>query len=313
MCSVECEEGALHQLECQVFLRADFEAEIEDFDQLDDHYAAILPLRCLALKSDPEKWKIFNSFMSHCDGRRKKESMWAYHQEHSVEVLRDLCELGDEVTEEELHRLIGIFSINSLAVELGPGFGEEGAFYPNFSNINHSCVANCRVVKLPGKAVEVRTKARIHARDELTIPYLTELLPTQVRRPLLARKWFFDCCCRRCSSPVECGLHLSSLVCARCQGPLLPTLALAQLSPYWCGACGHTMTQREVGQVEARAQGQFREVVAAEAVPGLETFLHHQSTVLHPGHHLMVSAKMKLGCVYGNLPGDRGRLVDLPR
>jgi hypothetical protein len=83
------------------------------------------------------------------------------------------------VTEEEIHRVIGIFSINSLEVELGPGHGEEMGFYPAFSNINHSCLANARVVKLPDKSVEVRAKAWVAEGEEVTIQYLTEMLPTR--------------------------------------------------------------------------------------------------------------------------------------
>ena len=96
-------------------------------------------------------------------------------------MTRDTCELGNEVTEEELHRLIGIFMINSLEVELGPHHGEEMGFYPVFSNINHACLANARLVKLPDKSIEVRAKTAIEEGDEVTIQYLTETLPTLTR------------------------------------------------------------------------------------------------------------------------------------
>ena len=106
LCSLACQQGPLHQEECRVFSRADFEAEIEDCDAPDDHYAAILPLRCLALKQDPSKWAVFSSFLSHCEARRVSGGqLWGYHQEHSVEMLRDTLELQGEVSEEEIHRL----------------------------------------------------------------------------------------------------------------------------------------------------------------------------------------------------------------
>merc|ERR1712015_391153 len=116
------------------------------------------------------------SFLSHCEGRRANRAQWAFLQEHSVEMVRDVCELEDEVGEEELHKIIGIFTINSLEVELEEGYGEEMGFYPTFANINHSCISNAKVVKLLDKRVEVRAKARIPAGEEITIQYLTEML-----------------------------------------------------------------------------------------------------------------------------------------
>ena len=45
MCSAECAEGETHAMECGLLARVDFEAEVEDMAAVDDHYAAILPLR----------------------------------------------------------------------------------------------------------------------------------------------------------------------------------------------------------------------------------------------------------------------------
>merc|ERR1719153_233595 len=154
MCNIQCEEGPQHKGECDLFSKVNFEADIEDVTVRDDHYAAILPIRCLLLKNDPQQWKAFSSLLSHCDQRKTNSTLWSFHQEHSVEMLRDLCEMSGEVTDEEIHRVIGIFYINSLEVDLPPGYGEEMGFYPMFSNINHSCIANSRVVKLPSKALE---------------------------------------------------------------------------------------------------------------------------------------------------------------
>ena len=103
--SLACQQGPLHQQECQVLSGADFEADIEDCDAPDDHYAAILPLRCLALKKDPTKWEVFSSFLSHCEARRDSGGqLWRYHQEHSVQMLRDTLELKEQVSVEEIHR-----------------------------------------------------------------------------------------------------------------------------------------------------------------------------------------------------------------
>ena len=90
-----------------MFERADFEAEIDDVNVVDDHYAAILPLRSvtssilcfepkksccriLALKQQPEKWSAFTSFLSHCQGRRKNAAQWAFLQVVST-IFSDFC------------------------------------------------------------------------------------------------------------------------------------------------------------------------------------------------------------------------------
>ena len=58
--------------------------------------------------------------------------------------MRDMCEYREELTGDEIHKMIGIMSVNSLEIELG----EEMGFYPTFSNINHSYLANAKPVKL---------------------------------------------------------------------------------------------------------------------------------------------------------------------
>ena len=37
--------GEMHKTECSILSKADFEADIEDFNENDDHYACIMPLR----------------------------------------------------------------------------------------------------------------------------------------------------------------------------------------------------------------------------------------------------------------------------
>merc|ERR1719483_154272 len=82
MCGVDCANGDLHKIECKVFEKADFEAEIDDLMVNDDHYASILPIRCLHLKyNDPEMWNRFTGFLGHCDEQKYfHKDMWDYHQ-----------------------------------------------------------------------------------------------------------------------------------------------------------------------------------------------------------------------------------------
>ena len=83
----------MRRIECEVFEKANFEAEIEDLKVADDHYAAILPLRSatpkpkqnidlriLALRRHSDKWSAFTSFLSHCEGRRGNTAQWSFLQ-----------------------------------------------------------------------------------------------------------------------------------------------------------------------------------------------------------------------------------------
>lgn len=45
MCDAKCSSGDLHKTECKILEEEDFEADIEDVEIKDDHYACIMPLR----------------------------------------------------------------------------------------------------------------------------------------------------------------------------------------------------------------------------------------------------------------------------
>ena len=70
--------------------------------------------------------------------------LWEWHQEHSVETVRELMEC-QQWTEEELHKAVGTWYANSVNLELGPGRGEAAGYYPTFANLNHSCLPNTQV------------------------------------------------------------------------------------------------------------------------------------------------------------------------
>ena len=129
-----------------------------------------MPLRCLHLKhNDPEMWERFTGFLGHCKEQKSfYPDLFDYHQEHSVEFLRDTCELSDEYTEEEIHQVISIMYVNSINMEMAPGHGLGTAFYPTFANINHSCICNTKSVKLPNNQLEVRALAHIKTGEEIS-------------------------------------------------------------------------------------------------------------------------------------------------
>ena len=296
-------------MECDILTQADFEADVEvDGDKVDDHYASILPLRCISLsQSNPEKWKIFWSFLSHCDERRdSNRDLWNYHSEHSVEFVRDICEMKNW-SEEDIHKMIGIMTVNGLDVNLGEdsGAGELIGFYPIFSNLNHSCLANSCPIKLPDMSVEVRAQVAIPEGEEICFRYVTETQPTRLRRGLLQRKWFFSCDCVRCSDRTEAGTYLDGLLCTvtNCNGVILPVSPLDNDTDYSCDKCGTILAKSEALSILQNAEIEAgKKVPRQETIAYLEKFVVKFQDILHPTNYIMLTVKMKLGFLAGNMP-----------
>ena len=129
-------------------------------------------------------------------------------------------------------------------------------FYPLFSNLNHSCLANAKPVKRRDMSVEVRAKRRISAGEEISIQYILETQPTRLRRQLIARKWFFLCSCSRCTDRTEAGTYLDSLKCrsGNCPGRILPVSPLQTDSPFSCDSCQAETGASEVQEIVRKAE-----------------------------------------------------------
>ena len=281
-------------------------------------------LRCLHLaETDKEGWQTFQSFLSHEKEReRSNKELQEYHAEHSVQFVREICERGGDYTEQELHRMIGIMSTNALDISLGivmsvmeryklltlmpgKGYGELMGFYPLFSNLNHSCLANAKAVKRRDKCVEVRAKRGIRAGEEICIQYLLETQPTRVRRELIARKWFFQCSCLRCSDRTEAGTFLDGLKCRAvgCGGTVLPVSPLESLSDFSCHLCEAKTSASEVTAIVQGAEAEACRRVGREvAIDHMESVIEKYRDILHETNYIVLSLKMKLACLYGNLP-----------
>ena len=184
------------------------------------------------------------------------------------------------------------------------GYGRVRALYPLYAMTNHSCVCNIKTKINPDHSQEMVAQVLIRAGEEVTNQYLKVLQPTAERRSFLHEKWFFDCLCRRCSSPSELGSHLGSLVChrRRCQGVVTAARPLDYSSDYGCQQCGATVTRQEVtARLEAAAR------LVEDNRPGEDEVEHHErvldalSTVLHTNHALLLEVKQRLGLLYGNV------------
>ena len=118
---------------------------------------------------------------------------------------------------------------------------------------------------------------------------------------MIARKWHFDCNCKRCLDPAECGLHIGSLLCKsnHCSGTVLPLQPLDPDSDFGCQRCGVTLSVKEISNITAAAEEDLRKCGVGEIVENLERFLHLYSLRLHPKHQLIFTASLRLGWIYG--------------
>ena len=67
---------------------------------------------------------------------------------------------------------------------------------------------------------------------------------------MLQADWHFDCMCKRCSDPTECGSFISAVKCFDCGSDrVLPVDPLDYESIWKCGRCGYSLAPRAVEQV----------------------------------------------------------------
>ena len=314
MCDISCANGDVHRVECLILSRENFEAEIDNVDEMDDHYACIMPLRCLALRtSDPEAWKLFSGFQSHVSlQRRLHPTVWEYHQEHCVQFIRDVLELGDQFTAEEINEAVYIMYTNSVNMELGPGHGALTGFYPVFANMNHSCVSNTKTLKLPNNVLEVRSVKRIAKGEEIFTQYVSPEKTTNTRRKMLYKKWMFWCDCDRCRDRTECNSYLGALLCPhiKCLGSSVPSNPTDEESDYECEVCGESVSAEYAANIYREAQRDLKTPDSRyDLIQHLERFLFSQRHLLHPNNSLVISVKQKLGTLYGCHPYTMERLT----
>lgn len=141
----------------------------------------------MALKSSSEDaWAPIGLLPDHVQERRRSaKSEWEMLQMEVVEFLRARCFLKNQITEEELHNLSGIFMANAATIK-----GSQGkALYSIFSMINHDCVANAKF-KIDVNSWNVTVKAQKHIRkgEEITVQYLSSVLGTHKRRKRIKGK-----------------------------------------------------------------------------------------------------------------------------
>ena len=113
---------------------------------------------------------------------------------------------------------------------------EGKGLYPIFAIMSHYCVCNARYTLNPKTlAMYVRARSNINKGDEISVQYLSALYGNFKRRHKIRQEWYFDCMCRRCSDPTECGSNVSAIKCESCvSGDVLPIDSLQNESNWKC-------------------------------------------------------------------------------
>jgi hypothetical protein len=324
LCGPACRDTDWHREECGLFLEAGWRAQVDSLEGYDSQYSAVTVIRLLLVMEREQKLDVTKKqvdkklgevkqvhgltrhLMDHNVERRTEQpKVWMFEKEFIVDFIHNNLQLQERFLEDQIHRAAGILMTNATSLSLPEeGFGRVTALFPVFSMMNHSCCSNTKTLMNPDHSQEVHAQVLIRAGEEVTNQYLKVLQPTAERRSFLREKWFFDCLCRRCSSPSELGSHLGSLVChrRRCQGVVTAARPLDYSSDYGCQQCGATVTRQEVtARLEAAAR------LVEDNRPGEDEVEHHErvldalSTVLHTNHALLLEVKQRLGLLYGNV------------
>ncbi len=130
------------------------------------------------------------------------------------------------------------FKLNDANLPTGKGL------YPIFAIMSHYCICNARYMINP-KSFEMFVRARrpIRKGEEISVQYLSALYGNFKRRRKIRADWHFDCLCKRCSDPTECGSFISAIKCFDCgRDRVLPSDPLDYDSQWRCGGAGCPFT-----------------------------------------------------------------------
>lgn len=174
---------------------------------------------------------------------------------------------------------------------------EFPALYLTAGILSHSCSPNTRLCfnRAEGFQVTVYSSVKICRGEKLTrsaagINKLNRT-GTKERRKLLQAK-LIDCLCERCQDPTEFGSMISSLLCSRCKGSVLPDSFVDEEDPEWkCEKCGKVVEGKVVEKITERLRKDLEDENCEDDYVNLKDFLLTNSSVLHPDHFLMTRAK----------------------
>ena len=117
-------------------------------------------------------------------------------------------------------------------------------------------------------------------------------------------KWYFSCCCERCSSPTELGTHTSTLKCqekgvvSTCHGNILTTIPNDICANWRCETCHHEISPEKLLEMENKLANTLKDCIHT-SFENVEKTIQELSNHLHTNHYIYVLAKRHLIRMYG--------------
>ncbi|ENN81700.1 hypothetical protein YQE_01906, partial [Dendroctonus ponderosae] len=313
MCSKQCPGIKKHhghtEIECTI-LQECKSASFFNYDDLEDlrtHFQAIVPLRCLILKTtDPERYAILMDMESHNEIRRNIPDLWALNQSRVVNRIIKHWKLT-EFSEEEIHTICGILEVNTFQI------GQQGinirGLYPTSFLLSHNCVPNTNHTDEEDTyELTIRASTKIQEGHPITLSYAYTLQCTSKRREHLLENKFFECRCERCSDQTELGTYCGALICPKCDNGLVLCDNPLDFDSTWsCNntakcCAGYSISATSMNLLLNRISDEVDQIDCND-IKSMELFLEKYRNVLHPNHYLCLGIKIYLSQVYGRISG----------
>ena len=135
------------------------------------------------------------------------------------------------------------------------------------------------------------------------------------RRRKIRQEWYFDCSCRRCSDPSECGTNISGVMCPHCHtGHCLPHNPLHYSSPWLCNKvsyfklenilqihdkyfvqCSRLTDCDKIEEIVTHVETELNNITNSGDFEQYKQFIQDYSgVILHKNHFLLTTAKRNL-------------------
>jgi len=315
MCQPSCTASPYHIEECQLFMKRGAKITIPWYDRPCTYYDAILPLRVLLTKyHNPQVYYLINLLMDHNDSL---DEATVKRRQTLVDFLRKTCKLANDFSNEEVHKVLGILSVNSFVVHDG-GDNEANSdligLYPWTSLMSHNCIANTKITTREDFSYVCQATVLIPAGEEIVTNYHHyhyQFYGTPYRRADLKNTWSFECLCSRCKDPTEYGSYVSAMLCEQCNhGYILPSKAMDFKSTWKCDHCSAEFPHDLISTKLAKYESAIEDIKASEPKE-FEVLLRKMSNTLHENHYWILDVKRRLIDIYGNKEGFE--LYKLPK
>lgn len=312
LCSETCPGLKKHhghtEIECTI-LQECKSASYLNYDDLEEIrlcFQAIVPLRCLILKTtDPSSYDILMDMESHNEIRRNIPDLWNLNQIRVVDrIIKDWA--LTEFTEDEIHTICGILEVNAFEI------GQQGinirGLYPTSFLLSHDCVPNTNHTDQEDTyQLIVRASSKILQGHPITLSYAYTLQCTQKRREHLLENKFFECSCKRCSDPTELGTYTGAVICPKCDNGLVLCDNPLEFNSTWScknsKVCpGYSISATSMKMLLNRISQEVEQIDCND-IPVMEQFLYKYRNVLHPTHYLCLGIKVSLSQIYGRIAG----------